>query len=191
MQLMEPQNSVTPFPAHIRLLCVLTMALLVASTCIELAISLSLWWRGLAYPAIFNGWQQSMMELQSYTLPSGMLFWAGTLFLDMLSLIPYYLALLGTAWLFCQFYRGRVWVSSNIVVLKVIGALIIFDGVCPLIKDPLQLLLFSWSSKPILQVGFGLNSEMVRSFIIGFSVLVSGVVIDKARRMEDEIKLII
>lgn len=192
MQSSNRNRAAIMLPRYVRILCLVTLLLLAGSALFELWISFRFWFRGEAFPAIAQGYRANVPELWDAVLPSSPLTWTATLLLDLLSFMPYYVALFSGALLFYRFYHGHIWIEANIRLLKYISALLIFDALFPSLKNTLQILLFvSEGGHHHLVAGIGLTSEGIRSFIVGFSVCVFSVVIDKARHLDDEIQLIV
>lgn len=191
MHVSEREKRLTTLPRYVRVLCMITLLLLTSSTFFELWIMISPWFKGVAFHAIIEGYQRDISELQGYEISLSFTVYFITLVLDLLSFIPYYIALLLSAFLFYRFYCGKIWERKNIKMLKVISIIIIINAIYPAMAVPLQILTFSSSGKWLLQVSLGFQSEAVRSCIIGFSLYVFSVVIDKAKNLNDEMKLII
>lgn len=191
MQVSDREKRLTILPRYVRVLCIITLLLLSGSTFFELWIMISPWFKGVAFHAIFEGYQRDIPELQDYKISLSLPVYYITLILDLLGFVPYYIALLLSSFLFYRFYCGAIWERKNIKMLKVISALIIVNAVFPAIAVPLQILTFSSSGKWLLQISLGFQSEAVRSCIVGFSLYVFSVVIDKAKNLNDEINLII
>lgn len=191
MHVSEREKRLTTLPRYVRVLCMITLLLLTSSTFFELWIMISPWFKGVAFHAIIEGYQRDISELQGYEISLSFTVYFITLVLDLLGFIPYYIALLLSAFLFYRFYCGKIWERKNIKMLKVISIFIIINAIYPAMAVPLQILTFSSSGKWLLQVSLGFQSEAVRSCIIGFSLYVFSVVIDKAKNLNDEMKLII
>ncbi|MFK8258743.1 hypothetical protein ACFL9S_13250 [Erwinia sp. AnSW2-5] len=191
MQYNAKDGKPTVLPLYVRALCVITLLLLALSALFELWMMISPWFQGVAFRSIVAGYQEAMPCLREYVIPLTPLVYIGTLILDFLSFIPYYAALFSAAFLFYSFFCGFVWTKKNINLLKAISALIIFDAIFPVIKDFLQVLLFTLDGEHIFQISLGFSAGPIRSVIVGFSVYVFGVVIDKAKKIDDEIQLIV
>lgn len=181
----------TTLPHYVRILCIITLLLLVSSAIFELWIATSPWFQGSAYPAILASYQENIPDLRQYVIPLTPLVYFATMLLDLLSFIPYYIALLFTAFLFFHFFHGKIWTEGNITILKTISLLIIFDAIFPAVRDSLQVMLFSLQGESILHISIGLSAQSIRSFIIGFSVYMFSTVIEKAKKIDDEIQLIV
>lgn len=191
MKLNGKEGKLTILPQYVRILCIITLFLLAFSALVELWVMISPWVQGRAFPAILEGYQEGMPDLRQYTVLSTPPLYLATMLLDFLSFIPYYIALLFAAFLFFHFFRGKVWTENNIIILKTISMLIIFDATFPTIKDCIQVLLFSLNGERILHISMGVSAFSIRSFIIGFSVYVFSTVIEKAKNIDDEIQLIV
>jgi hypothetical protein len=109
-----------------------------------------------------------------------------TLLLDMFAYVPYYSALLCGAGLFYQFYRGNVWHRNNMLLLQIIGILLIVDVLFPSLAGMLQVMILTANEKMLLIIYYGINSESVRSLIVGCAILVFSRVFLEALRLNEE-----
>ncbi|MTH45510.1 hypothetical protein [Intestinirhabdus alba] len=184
------ESSGKPLPARIRYLCMLVCILLAASALVELWIELEGWFSGEALPNIYAGYRQFYPELDGYSV-SGWKVYAATLFLDLLGFIPYYGALILAAVIFYRFKCGIFWDTVNITLLKINSFLILFDACFPSIKDTLQMLSFTAAGKIILTLSYGISAEGVRSFIIGLAIYTFSAILNSAKELADDHKLII
>lgn len=183
-------SSIKHMPARIRYLCILTCILLVASSLIELWISLEGWFSDETFQAIYQGYSQFIPELSHYVIGGKMIYLA-TLFLDLMSFIPYYVALILAAVIFYRFTHAIFWDDLNIKLLKINSILILFDACYTPVKDTLQVLIFTSTGRHILTFSYGIGSEGVRSFIIALAIYTFSMILNSAKKISDENKLII
>ncbi|MFI8418131.1 DUF2975 domain-containing protein [Serratia sp. NPDC078593] len=173
-------------PLYVRCLCLLIMAMLIMSTAVEMFVILQSWFKHEAYQAIIDGYRETYPELKAYAIPQQRWAIAATLALDIFYYLPYYCALLCGAGLFYQFYRGNVWQRNNMLLLQIIGILLIVDVVFPSLASMLQVMVLTAGGKLMLIVYYGINSESIRSLIIGCAVLVFSRVFLEALRLNEE-----
>ncbi|CAI0828900.1 DUF2975 domain-containing protein [Serratia ficaria] len=173
-------------PPYVRCLCLLIMALLIVSTCVEMFMIVQPWVQGAAYDAIVASYREYYPELKAYAAPQQGWAIGATLLLDMLVYLPYYAALLCGAGLFYQFFRGNVWQRNNMLLLQIIGILLIVDVLFPSLAGLLQIMVLTAGEKMLFIIYYGVNSESVRSLIVGCAILVFSRVFLEALRLNEE-----
>lgn len=111
--------------------------------------------------------------------------------LDLLSLLPYYCALLLAAIVIMRIRAGEFWSLRNIALIKVISLLFIFDALYPMLQGTLQILIFTAGPHPILQFYASVNSQGMRELILSLTLFVFSKVINEARQIDLESQLFV
>ncbi|MBB1583422.1 DUF2975 domain-containing protein [Serratia sp. OS31] len=173
-------------PLYVRCLCLLIMTMLIVSTGVEMFMIVQGWVQGEAFNSIVASYRDYYPELNAYAVPQQRWAMVATLLLDMFSCVPYYSALLCGAGLFYQFYRGNVWHRNNMLLLQVIGILLIVDVLFPSLAGMLQVMILTANEKMLLIIYYGVNSESIRSLIVGCAILVFSRVFLEALRLNEE-----
>lgn len=173
-------------PLYVRCLCLLIMAMLIVSTGVEMFIIVRDWLQGVAYRDIVASYREYYPELLAYAIPQQRWALFATLLINMLGYLPYYSALLCGAGLFYQFFRGNVWHRNNMVLLQIIGILLIVDVLFPSLAGLLQVMVLTADEKMLFILYYGVNSESVRSLIVGCAILVFSRVFLEALRLNEE-----
>lgn len=188
---LQPAENAEYLPNRIRYLCLLVCFLLVGSALVELWIMQTGWFRGEAFQRIYEGYLEYYPELAKYPV-GGTKMYLATLLLDYLSFVPYYAALLLAAVIFYRFGAQILWDRVNIMLLKVMSFLLIFDACFPNLKDTLQVLTFTSARKPLkLVVTVGISAEGVRTCIIGLAIYAFSMILSNAKKLADDNKLIV
>lgn len=182
----EDEVPFTRLTPGLRIICILTIFLLVASALGETIMFLYSWFFDEAYSQLVQGYISYYPVLEEYTIPTRGYVYLGTFLLDCLNQLPYYAAMFCAAFLFLNFYKGKVWWYGNVVMLRSVAILLIVDGVSPYILSPLQVLLFTFSQRPMISIYVGFTSDAVRVFIIGLTLLVFCWVLAEARYLFEE-----
>ncbi|MFU9136446.1 hypothetical protein [Erwinia tasmaniensis] len=182
----EDEVPFTRLTPGLRIICILTIFLLVASALGETIMFLYSWFFDEAYSQLVQGYISYAPVLKEYAIPTRGYVYLGTFFLACLNELPYYAAMLIAAFLFLNFYKGKVWWYGNVVLLRSVAILFIVDGVSPYILGPLQILLFTFSQHPLVNIYVGFTSDGVRVLIIGFTLLVFCWVLAEARYLFEE-----
>ncbi|MCS4316662.1 hypothetical protein M2407_000961 [Serratia sp. BIGb0234] len=162
------------------------MTMLIVSTGVEMFMIVQGWVQGEAFDSIVASYRDYYPELNAYAVPQQRWALVATLLLDMFAYVPYYSALLCGAGLFYQFYRGNVWHRNNMLLLQIIGILLIVDVLFPSLAGMLQVMILTANEKMLLIIYYGINSESVRSLIVGCAILVFSRVFLEALRLNEE-----